>query len=187
MPLAMVKHLWTVDEVLRMEEKGILPPDKRLELIRGELIEMSPIGSQHAAVVDRIQAFFITQFAGRINVRSQGPIQADEYSVPEPDIAVLRFREDFYEEKYPGPGDILLVIEVADSSLGFDRKIKAPLYAEMGIPEYWIVDLKKKCVEQYQQPEAGRYTLKQIRRRGEALVLPGLGVEVEVERVFGVS
>ena len=181
----MVKHLWTVDEVLRMEEKGILPPDKRLELIRGELIEMSPIGSQHVVVVDRLLYHLNQILKGRVIIRCQGPLEADKFSAPQPDFAILRFREDFYEEKYPGPGDILLVIEVADTSLSFDRKIKAPLYAEMGIPEYWIVDLKKKCVEQYQQPEAGRYGLKQIRRRGEALVLPGMGVEVEVAAIFG--
>jgi len=185
MALDATKKLWTVDEVLQMVEKGILPPDNRLELIRGELIEMSPIGNRHAVVVDRLLFYLNQILRGKVIIRCQGPVMADKFSIPEPDIAILRFRENFYEDKYPGPGDILWVIEVSDTSLGYDRKIKAPLYAEMGIPEYWIADLNRNCVEVYQKPADGRYTAKKIYRPGEKLVLPGEGEGLEIREVLG--
>jgi len=185
MPLEMVKRLWTVDEVLQMVEKGILPPDNRLELIRGELIEMSPGGLDHSATVNHIITLLIKLLEEKAIIWGQTNVPLDKYSAPEPDVAVLKYRKDSYFSRFPGPSDVFLFIEVAGSSLGIDRKIKAPLYAEMGIPEYWIVDLDKKCVEVYQKPENGKYSIKKIYRPGEKLVLPGLEEELEVEGVFG--
>jgi Uma2 family endonuclease len=135
------KHRLTRDEYYRMAETGILAPDARVELVEGEIIDMAPIGSPHAARVSRLAKIFTLALAERAIVNVQNPLVLNEYSEPEPDITVLRYREDFYAGGHPRPEDVLLVIEVADTSLQYDRDVKLPLYAAHGIPEYWLVDL----------------------------------------------
>ncbi len=151
------RHLLSVHDFHRMGEAGILAGDDRIELIDGGLIDMAPIGSAHAGMVIRLNQRLTRALAGRALVSSQNPVRLDERSEPQPDIAVLRNRRDFYQESHPGPSDVLLVIEIADSSLEYDRDVKAPLYARHGVPEVWLVDLQARNVSIYRQPEGGAY------------------------------
>ena len=187
MPLEIAKKLWTVNEVLRMQETGILTPDNRLELICGELIEMSPSGNRHRIVVNCINKLLNKLIGEAYTIWVQTPITLNELSAPEPDIALLKWKGDFYSPQPPGPEDILLIIEVADSSLSFDRTIKASLYAEFGIPEYWILNLQEPCLEQYQLPGKDGYARITRVSIEEKLELPGLGQEIIVGQLLGVS
>lgn len=186
MALEVMKKLWTLDEVLQMVDKGILPHDNRLELIRGELIEMSPSGRKHSVAVNRIHLLLIELLGRKAVIWGQTNVLLDPFSAPEPDIAVLKWRDDFYESHLPGPQDILLAIEIADTTLNFDRRVKAPLYAEYGIPEYWILDLNGQCVKQYQLPHPEGYQRRTIVHKDQMLPLPGLGVEISVSGLFGI-
>ncbi|MCB9126250.1 MAG: Uma2 family endonuclease [Caldilineaceae bacterium] len=141
-----------------MVDKGILNEDDRLELIEGELVTMSPIGPEHMGVVNQIAQILIRQLEQRAIVSIQGPIALDEFSEPQPDLALLVQRDDFYKHSLPRPADVALVIEVADSSLAYDRTIKMPLYARAGIPEAWIVNLIDRWIEVYRDPSTAGYT-----------------------------
>ncbi len=152
-----VRHLLSVHDFHKMGEAGILAEDDRVELIDGELIDMAAIGSAHAGTVIRLTDWFARALAGRALVSSQNPVRLDERSEPQPDIAVLRNRSDFYRQSHPGPSDVLLVIEIADSSLQFDRDVKVPLYARHGVPEVWLVDLNARRVSIYRRPVGGAY------------------------------
>src|SRR5256885_12139959 len=142
----LAKHWITVDEYERMGEAGIFHPDDRLEILEGGVYEMSPIGSLHAACVD----FLITALGElaqrRFIVRGQNPIRLDDFSEPQPDIALLRQRDDFYRHAHPTPADVLLIIEVADSTLESDRAYKIPLYAQATIAECWLVNLPEEQI-----------------------------------------
>jgi Uma2 family endonuclease len=137
MALQVSRRLFTVHEYDQMVQAGILHEDDRVELIEGEIIEMAAIGSRHAACVNRLVQLFVMHVAGQAIVHAQNPIRLSERTEPEPDLSLLKPRPDFYAAGHPGPQDVLLVIEVADSSIGFDREIKIPLYARAGIPEVW--------------------------------------------------
>ncbi|MCB9122798.1 MAG: Uma2 family endonuclease [Caldilineaceae bacterium] len=141
-----------------MVDKGILNEDDRLELIEGELVTMSPIGPEHMGVVNQVAQILIRQLEQRAIVSIQGPIALDEFSEPQPDLALLVQRDDFYKHSLPRPADVALVIEVADSSLAYDRTIKMPLYARAGIPEAWIVNLIDRWIEVYRDPSTAGYT-----------------------------
>lgn len=166
------RHRYDVRDYYRMAEAGILSPDARIELIEGELVDMAPIGSRHAAVVDRFARSLTLAVGERAIVRVQGPVRLNELSEPQPDIALLRPREDFYAAAHPGPADVLLLIEVADSSLEYDRGVKLPLYARHGIPECWLVNLERGVINRCREPSDDGY------RRAEPIVglveLPGL-------------
>lgn len=157
-------HRFTVAEYHRMAEAGILNEDSRVELIRGQIVDMAPISTPHFGMVNRLTRLLSAILAGRAVISVQNPVRLDDGSEPQPDVAVLRFREDDYETVRPGPADVLLLIEVADSSLKEDREEKAPLYAESGIGEHWIVNLIDRVVEVHRRPEGGRYA--QVRRVG---------------------
>ena len=174
------RHRHSVDEYHRMAETGILKPDERVELIEGEIIDMPPIGTDHSAVVKRLNAMFMRNIGTTAIVSVQDPIRLAPNSEPQPDIALLRYREDFYCHAHPGPADILLLIEVADTSLRFDQEIKLPLYARHGVPEVWIVDLGRQRIEVYRRPLAGRYLETLYPQRGE-LVAPEGWTEFGVE------
>ncbi len=124
-----------------MAEADIFEPDDRVELIDGEVVKMSPIGSRHAACVSRLSHLLMPQLGERAIVRAQLPIQVGDFSEPEPDIALLRWRDDFYADHHPSPPDVRLVVEVADTSLRHDLGRKAPLYIAGGVPEVWVIDL----------------------------------------------
>jgi len=156
-PVPAPHYKLTVDDYYRMGEAGIFGPEDRVELIEGEVIEMSPIGCFHAGVGSEIPARLMNQLLGRAIGWVQYPIRLSRYSAPQPDFALLRFRADFYKTALPTAADVLLVVEIADTSVRTDREIKAPLYARHAIPEYWLVDIPARCVEVYAQPEDGVY------------------------------
>lgn len=149
------RHRFGVDEYHRMAQAGILGEDDRVELVHGEIVEMTPIGSRHHACVMRLNRMLVDFSAGDYIVSVQGPLWLDESNEPQPDVAVLRGRADFYEESLPGPADALVVIEVSDTTLAYDRNVKMPLYAGAGVPEIWIVDLERRKVDLYANPNAG--------------------------------
>ena len=151
------RKLFTVREYHQMAESGILLEDARVELIRGEIIEMSPLGVRHAACVKRLNAIFAFKFRRKAIVSVQDPIRLGHNSEPEPDLALLRYRDDYYAAFIPTGDDTLLVLEVSDSTLGYDRRLKLPLYAEAQILEVWIVNLVDDLIEVYRQPENGAY------------------------------
>jgi Uma2 family endonuclease len=150
------RHLISVDAFHRMGETGILGPADRVELIEGEIIDMSPIGVLHAAIVDALVRLFSRCTGESLFIRCQNPLRLDDLSEPEPDVAILRPRADFYTTAHPGPADVLLVIEVADTSLAYDLGTKVPLYARHGIPEVWVIDAATRRTRVFRQPVGGR-------------------------------
>ena len=186
MALRHVNYRFTVDDYNRMAETGIRREDARVELIEGEIKMMSPIGSRHASTVDRSDRALKRILGDNYIVRVQGPIQLDDYSEPQPDLAVLHFRDDFYATGHPVPADVLLVIEVADSTLQEDRKIKMPLYARAGIREAWLVDLKTETIVRYASPRDGRHRVVRRFHRGQDLALAAIpNVRLPVTAIRG--
>lgn len=183
MPILRKRRLFTVEEYHRMGEVGILP-EKGLELIHGELIEMSPIGSKHAATVDKITRFFVQLFQMKAIVRVQNPITIADHSEPEPDISILKDRRDYYSEKHPGPEDVYLLIEVADSSINFDRTVKLNMYAAAGIPETWIIDLEKNQIETYRDPVESTYTDKKIATKSDPVLVQTLDMHINASELL---
>ena len=148
----------SVDEYYAMAEAGILGMDERVELIDGEIITMAPIGDEHRASVDTGN-HFLSRFVGdKAIVSVQSHVRLDNHHHPEPDLMLLEWREDFYRYTPPGPEEVLLLIEVSDSSLSYDRNVKLPLYAQFEIPEVWIANISDRVVETYTDPVDGRYT-----------------------------
>ena len=166
-----------------MGRAGILGEDERVELIGGEIIVMAAIGNRHAACVLRLNATFNTErLGGRALVQVQNPVAADPYSQPQPDLMLLAHRDDYYDFDHPSPSDVLLLVEVAASSLDYDRHTKIPLYALSGIREVWIVDLEADRIEAYSDPAAGSYRTMRRHVPGETLApsaLPDLEVAVD--------
>jgi len=189
--LAVPRRRFTVDEYYRMAEAGILSPEERVELIDGEILQLSPIGDRHQACVDRLNQLFVRRVGDAAIVRVQGPIRLDDHTEPEPDLALLRPRPDFYASGHPLPQDVLLVIEVADTSVAYDRQIKLPRYAHAGIPEVWLLILadpgdpgagQASSLEAYREPSPHGY--RSVRRYvlGERLApqaLPDLSCSVD--------
>jgi Uma2 family endonuclease len=163
------KKLFTVEQFYRMGEAGVFSKGERVELINGEVILMSPIGRRHAARVDRLTALFTHAFAGRAIVRVQNPIYVDEYNLPQPDIVLLKPCDDFYESAHPGPGDTLLVFEVADTSLRFDLNQKLAVYAISGVPEYWVEDVDHDEILVHRSPNKDTYDHRFTVRRGDTV------------------
>jgi Uma2 family endonuclease len=143
MQVDVIRKLFTVEEYHRMGEAGILSPQDRLELIEGEIIQMSPIGQRHMSCVDRATDFFTTHLKGKALVSVQNPLRLSNYSEPQPDIGVLRTRSDYYASKPHTPEDTFFVLEVSDTTLRYDSRVKLPLYAATGVAELWIETCKK--------------------------------------------
>ena len=176
------KRKLTADEYQRMGEAGILGPDERVELLDGELYEMPPIGDGHIGKVNRGNFIFNQRLAGRAIVSVQNPIRLSPFSEPEPDIAILRLRPDFYETSKARPEDVLLLIEIADSSLDYDRRDKLPRYAVAGIIEVWIVNLIDRCIEVCRDPRPDGYAMRIVYARGDTLTpiaMPDLNILAE--------
>lgn len=169
------RHRFTVDDFHRMGDAGIFSQDDRVELINGEIFEMSPIGSEHAGCVRDIDRWLQRLLGDEVLVSAQQPLKIEDDGEPIPDIAVLRPRRDGYRGSHPTPADALLVIEVADSSVLFDRNVKSRLYAAAGVPEYWVVDLPRQSVAVYQAPEQGEFTDHGEFPRGMSWRSPALG------------
>ncbi|HLB17276.1 MAG TPA: Uma2 family endonuclease [Burkholderiales bacterium] len=171
----------SADQFERMGQTGILGPDARVELIEGELIEMAPIGSRHAAAVDFLSMHFARLVGDAALVRTQNPLRLADDSEPQPDLMLLRPRADRYRSAHPRPADVLLLIEVAETTLVFDRETKLPLYAKHGVPEVWILDLDARRLEIHREPGEGGYRRKLERGEAESIApmaLPAAALQV---------
>jgi len=176
---------FTVGEFDQMVRAGVFRAEDRLELIAGEIVEMSPIGSRHAACVDRLTQLISRAIGETAILRVQGPIRVEEHSQLYPDVAVLKARADFYSAEHPGPEDVWLLIEVADTSLEYDRDVKLPLYASAGIPEVWLIDLAGRCLWVFRQPAGGSYREKKRVGPEETVACLGLpSVSIAVRDVL---
>ena len=162
------RHEVTVDQYHRMGETGVLSSHDRVELVEGEIIDMAPIGSRHAGHVRKLTKLLSAAVGEAAQVSVQNPVQLGLKSEPKPDIALLRPQPDFYTERHPSASDVLLIIEVAETSQRYDREVKLPLYAQQGIPEVWIVDTENKSVSIYRSPTADGYL------QHESLGQPGM-------------
>ena len=167
-----------------MARAGILSEDDRAELIEGEILVRSPVGSRHAACVDILAELLIRAVDQRTAIRVQSPIGLGESTEPQPDVCVLHRREDAYSESLPRPDDVLLVIEVSDTSLDFDRRVKARLYARHGIRQFWLVDLAGRTVEAHGGPGPDGYGERSLHAVGERVPVPGLEIDLEVRTLF---
>jgi Uma2 family endonuclease len=180
------KRLFTVDEYYRMAEVGILHPEERVELIEGVIYNMSPANSPHAGCVNTLNKL-LTKIAGDLALLSvQNPLFVDEHSEPEPDVALLRPREDNYRESHPTPKDAFLIIEVSDSTIDTDRRDKVPLYAQAGVAVLWIVDVQKSAIDVYTVPSEGQFTKFERIGRGQSIEVRGIpGAILHVDDIFG--
>ena len=180
-PPAREKRKFTVAEYYRMAEVGILHHTERLELLDGEIIVMAPIGIPHATGVRRMERVLHQALGAAAAISVQNPVRLDDHSEPEPDIALLRFREDDYATAHPGPADTLVVVEVSDSTLDFDRGDKARRYAAAGIPEMWVMNLPGDCLDRLDQPGPAGYARHTVFRRSDKIspaALPDLELAV---------
>jgi Uma2 family endonuclease len=184
---ALVKRrLWTVEEYYEMAAAGILSENDRVELIEGEIVEMSPVGPVHAACVRRLNKLFNELFGRVALVQVQDPIRLGKRSEPLPDVALVQPRADFYTKGHPEPEDIFLLVEVAQSSLEKDQKIKIPMYARAGIAEVWLVHLMGQVVYMYRKPSPSGYQEVLSFERGDSFrPLAFVGAVVTVDMILG--
>ncbi|NIP57062.1 MAG: Uma2 family endonuclease [Gemmatimonadetes bacterium] len=157
MSVELQRRLFTVDEYHAMARAGVLNEDDRVELIEGEVVRMTPIGSRHAACVKRLIRLFSDRVGEEAILGIQDPVRLSGLSEPEPDVALLQPRDDFYEDGHPRPEDLLLLVEVSETSQAYDRDVKLPLYARSGVPEVWLVDLERGEVEVHRSPTGDGY------------------------------
>src|SRR5438067_3636731 len=176
----------TVEMYHQMGEKGSFAPDDRVELIEGELFQMSPIGSLHARCVKFLNNFFVTRLNELFVVGVQDPVTLDDRSEPQPDLSILRYKADFYKDATPRSEETVMVIEVADSSVSFDKNVKFRRYAATGIPEAWLIDLDAERVEVHTQPKENGYGVVRIYIRGENAVSENIpSVNLPVDDILG--
>ena len=179
-------RLFTVDEYYAMAEAGILTENDRVELIDGEIIITSPSGDEHAASVDIGTDLLVPVVTGRAIVRVQSHLRLYAHSQPEPDLMLLKWRDDFYRHQAPGADDVLLLIEVSDTSLSYHRNVKLALYARFNIPEVWIANIPARVVEVYTEPVDGEYITSRVHRPGETVAPTAFDdVELPVSRIIG--
>lgn len=177
-----IRKRFTADEYQRMGAAGIFARGDRVELMDGEIVVMTPIGPRHIAAVGRANRVLVRAAGDSAIVLPQGSVRLDLYYEPQPDLVLLRPRDDFYAARLAGPADILLVVEIADSSLDYDRDVKSGVYAAAGVPEYWLSDLNGGIVWRHRGPGAGAYREIVPLRRGESVaphLLPECVVAVE--------
>jgi Uma2 family endonuclease len=179
---AVKRYRFTVEQYHRMGEAGILSPECRVELIDGEIFEMSPINPWHSGVVNWLNHRFVTALGRRVVVHVQNPTIVDRRSEPQPDLMLLTPREDFYRTAHPTPADALLVVEVAETSLAYDRRRKLPLYARTGVSEVWIVNHRADAIDVFRDPSPGSYATRFRRGRSEEVApaaFPDLRLSVD--------
>ena len=175
-----VARRWlTVEEYHLMAEVGILQ-DQNLELINGEILEISPVGSEHASIVEKLKDLLTVKLFQQAIVRVQNPIHLSKYSEPEPDLAIVQYREDYYRNAHPSPSNIIAVVEVADSSLAYNLEVKLPLYAEHRIEEFWLININQQQLEVYTRPAGDTYKLRQIYKQDEVVRLPKFDLKIDV-------
>ncbi|MEM7369984.1 MAG: Uma2 family endonuclease [Bacteroidota bacterium] len=185
MTIPLRKRLITVAEYYKMLEVGILKEEDRVELIRGEIISMSPISSNHSSIVKRINRVLSKSIGDLGVIGIQDPIHLGKFSEPEPDISLLKPSPDLYQHEHPRSEDVFLLIEVAQSSLNFDRHVKIPLYASHQIPEVWIVDVNNHQIEVYREPNGDFYAEQMLVVPGESIDIQALGLEIQVRDLLG--
>jgi len=185
--LEAVRHRLSVTEFLRIAEVGVFAPDARIELIEGDMIDRVPIEVGHARMVTELVRLLYRMVPDAVIISPQNPLQLGERSLPQPDIQVLQPRADGYADRHPGPGDVYFLIEVADSTLDYDRQEKVPLYAAHGVVEVWLVDLwgRRVHVCRRPQPAERRYGEYMEMRDGGLAPLGPAGVVVDIARLFG--
>jgi Uma2 family endonuclease len=177
---------FTAAEYEQMIEAGVFGDEERLELIDGEIVQMSPIGNPHSACVRRLIALLSRLFADRAIVDAQSPMRVGVAYVPQSDLALLRQRADYYATSTPTPADCFLVIEVGDTTADLDRQVKAPRYARGGVPELWVVDLPREVVVVYRDPARDSYQHVQVAHQGETITVAALGESVvAVDAILG--
>lgn len=167
MAAQLTRRRFSADEYHWMVRVGILNEDDRLELIEGEIVEMPPIGPEHSSTTDAATEIFVRRFSDVARVRIQNPIRLDGHNEPEPDVALVRRRADGYRTALPGPDDIFLLVEIADTTLATDRAVKVPLYARAGIREVWLVDLPHRLLHIYREPGRDGYRETSTARIGD--------------------
>lgn len=186
MPLQLKRRHFTLTQYHQMIATGVLPEGDRVELIDGEILEMAAIGSKHSAQVNRLTRVFTRLLGDEVLVSIQNPIELGPSSEPEPDATLLRWRADYYESSHPQPNDVYLVIEVADSTVEFDREVKAPLYARSGIVEYWLINLQADAIVIHRQPTATGYQQVETYNRGQAIAIATLpDIALTVDQILG--
>jgi Uma2 family endonuclease len=177
------KHTFTVEQYYQMAEVGILDITKGTELIEGEIIDMSPMGRLHAACIAKATRSLIRLLPDSMDLRVQLPIRLSDRSEPQPDLAIVRYREDYYASGHPQDHDILFLIEVSDSTLKYDREVKLPLYAKHGIPEVWIANLEEQLLEVYRQLGENGYEMVQNYQKGEVVKF-GAGEKIAINQIL---
>jgi Uma2 family endonuclease len=186
MSIQLVTRRFTVKEYHQMNQAGILSEDDRVELINGEILEMSPIGTRHATCVRRLINLLVQILGQAAIIDAQNPIILNNFSEPQPDITLLKSRADFYASGHPQPEDILLLIEVADSTIEYDREIKIPLYANHEIAEVWLVDIDQQIITVYCQPSAEGYRKIDKFERGQTLFISYFpDIKIKIEQILG--
>ena len=181
------KHRLSVDDYYRMADAGVLAQDARVELIEGEIIDMAPIGSRHAAVVNRLNRLLGAAVGDAAFLTVQSPVRLSKLSEPQPDLMLVRPRPDDYSGSHPTARDVLLLIEVSDTTVRYDREIKMPLYASYGVREYWLVDLDQQDLTCYRAPHNGGYLEVISTRAPGVMPIPALeGISVDLSRLFAV-
>jgi Uma2 family endonuclease len=186
MTLQLKRRQFTLEQYHQMIAMGVLPEGDRVELIDGEILEMAAIGSKHSAQVNRLNRLLSQELDDDVLVSIQNPIELGPRSEPEPDVVLLRWRADYYESSHPQASDVYLVIEVSDSTIDFDRTVKALLYARSGIVEYWLVNLAIAAIEVYRQPTPNGYQWIETKYRGESITfVAGADRTFSVDQILG--
>ncbi len=181
-----VRKRFTTEEFVQLGAAGFLGQDERFELLEGVIVEMSPLGPRHSSCLVGLTEFFYSLRHPGITIRVQDVVRLGDFSAPQPDLAIVSRRDDRYANGHPEPEDVLLLIEVSDSSLAYDRDVKLPLYARAGIAEVWLVAVQPQVIEVYRAPGEGGYGEKRTYRRGQSLA-PAFSSEtpLAVEQVLG--
>lgn len=185
MAVQLIRHLLTASDYHLMREVGILTEDDKVELINGEIIQMSPKGSKHAGFIGKLSEILFLQIQIKAHLRLQDPIRLGNLSEPEPDIAIVRRKEDFYTSAHPQPSDVFFLIEVADTSLIMDREVKLPLFASHNVPEVWIINIIDEEIEIHRAPQGDIYTIRHIIKKGNIAEFQALDIQINPEQLFG--
>ena len=176
----------TTNRYQMMVATGVLTKYDRIELIEGDMLDMAPIGTKHSAITSRLHELFVLAVSRSATVVSGGPVNLGEYSEPQPDLMLLKRRTDFYSGKIPESADVLLLVEVSDSSLAFDQSVKLNLYARYGVSEYWVVDVEGSRVVTYLEPTAKGYVRKLEFAAADSVAPQAFpGVKIAVREILG--
>ncbi|MEM6321335.1 MAG: Uma2 family endonuclease [Bacteroidota bacterium] len=184
MPVTLAKRLISTEDYHKMAEVGILQPDDKIELLNGEIIKMSPIGSLHVGYVNILDELLSDALGKKVHVVVQSPVKLSSFSEPEPDLVLLKRRKDHYLKRLPQPKDVHLIVEVADSTLEKDREVKAPLYAQANISEYWILNIPDEQLEIFTEPKDGKYQSKTMLKAGDTFYFAAFDLKISWKDIF---